>query len=141
MPGPVNFIVDSTIDSIDRDTIAYTVDSRIIRVGGGVALHMVTRVKVAFAQVTVIHGENPTWLIGFQCPNDTRCIAWTVATYGNDDASARAPTGGLENQSTLATSDPAEFQRIHAVLCTLIAVASSLLPARVSSRAEWRGNP
>ena len=120
--GPVNVVVDTTIDSVDRDNISYTASSSVTRVGGAVALRMVTRVRVSLAQVTVERVGNPASLIGFQCKDGSNCIAWSVVSYFNDNPNAVAPTGGMEQHSNLDT-DATTFERVYAALCTLTGCA------------------
>jgi hypothetical protein len=118
--GPVNFQTDTTINSVDRDGISFTVNSTVTHVGGGVALHMVTHVRAAFAKVAITRQGNPAESIRLECKDGSQCIAWSVEAYLNENPNVTAPTGGMELGSNLGlTADPAALNRVYAQLCTL----------------------
>jgi hypothetical protein len=117
--GPVNYVVDTNIESVDRDAISYTLTTTVTRVGGAAALRMVTRVKVPFAQVTIFRHVGQPMVIGFQCTDGSKCIPWSVTSYVNDDPNAAAPTGGMEEQSTVAMSDASAYDEFYTALCRL----------------------
>ncbi|HEY3811744.1 MAG TPA: hypothetical protein VGL66_00840 [Caulobacteraceae bacterium] len=117
--GPVNFAIDTDVEAVDHDAITYTVSSSVTRVDGGVALRLVARVRVPFAQVTVSRGSAGQPLIAFNCTDGSECIPLTIVSYFNDDPNAQAPTGGTERQSTVVIPDAATYEHVHGVLCTL----------------------